>query len=43
MTISFISVTFMCDTVRRNRMLDPLTGLKVKNLPGEEGWDMDMF
>ena len=43
MIISFISVTFMCDIVRRNKMLVTLTGLKVKNLPREEGWDMDMF
>ena len=43
MIISFISVTFMCDIVRRNKMLVTLTGLKVKNLPKEEWWDMDMF
>ena len=33
----------MCDIVRRNKMLVTLTGLKVKNLPREEGLDMDMF
>ena len=43
MIISIIGVTFMCDIVRKNKMLVTLTGLKVKNLPREEGWDMDMF
>ena len=43
MIIFFTSVTFMCDIVRRNKMLVTLTGLKVKNLPREEGWDVDMF